>query len=101
VGDIGKKRHILVDTVGLLIHAVVHPADIQDRDGGILVMASLFGPFPFLKKIVRRWRLSGAPIQGGARQSASRGTDYYVHKTLRRGTGVTARLQFNRYYSSV
>ena len=32
----GKKRHILVDTVGLLLHAIVHPADIQDRDGGIL-----------------------------------------------------------------
>jgi DDE family transposase len=30
----GKKRHILVDTLGLLLHAVVHPADIQDRDGG-------------------------------------------------------------------
>jgi hypothetical protein len=29
----GKTRHILVDTVGLLLHAVVHPADIQDRDG--------------------------------------------------------------------
>lgn len=27
----GKKRHILVDTVGLLLHAVVHPAYIQDR----------------------------------------------------------------------
>ncbi|MGH9675461.1 MAG: IS5 family transposase [Candidatus Acidiferrum sp.] len=27
----GKKRHILVDTLGLLLHAIVHPADIQDR----------------------------------------------------------------------
>src|SRR6476619_4990021 len=26
----GKKRHILVDTQGLLIHAIVHAADIQD-----------------------------------------------------------------------
>jgi hypothetical protein len=43
----GKKRHILVDTVGLLLHAIVHPADIQDRDGGVLVMATLFGMFPF------------------------------------------------------
>lgn len=34
-----------------MIHAVVHPADIQDRDGGALVMASLFGAFPFLKKL--------------------------------------------------
>ena len=43
----GKKRHVLVDTLGLLLHAIVHPADIQDRDGGILVMATLFGCFPF------------------------------------------------------
>jgi transposase len=47
----GKKRHILVDTVGLLLHAVVHPADIQDRDGGVLVMATLFGMFPFLRRL--------------------------------------------------
>ena len=39
----GKKRHILVDTLGLLLHAIVHPADIQDRDGGVLVLSTLFG----------------------------------------------------------
>ena len=43
----GKKRHILVDTPGLLMHA----ADIQDRDGGALVMATLFGMYPFLQKL--------------------------------------------------
>jgi transposase len=47
----GKKRHILVDTQGLLLHAVVHPADVQERDGGILVLATLFGRYPFLKKL--------------------------------------------------
>ena len=47
----GKKRHILVDTIGLLLHAIVHPADIQDRDGGILLLSTLFGLFPFLKKL--------------------------------------------------
>jgi transposase len=47
----GKKRHILVDTQGLLMHALVHAADIQDRDGGALVMATLFGAFPFLLKL--------------------------------------------------
>jgi hypothetical protein len=30
-----------------MLHVIVHPADIQDRDGGILVMATLFGMFPF------------------------------------------------------
>ena len=43
----GKKRHILVDTQGLLMHAIVHAADIQDRDGGAMLMATLFGAFPF------------------------------------------------------
>jgi len=47
----GKKRHILVDTEGLLMHAVVHAADIQDRDGGVLVLASMFGLYPFLEKL--------------------------------------------------
>jgi transposase len=47
----GKKRHILVDTLGLLLHAIVHPADIQDRDGGVLVLSTLFGQYPFLLKL--------------------------------------------------
>ena len=46
----GKKRHILVDTIGLLLHAVVHPADIQDRDGGVLLLSTLFGMYPFLAR---------------------------------------------------
>ncbi len=47
----GKKRHILVDTQGLLMHAIVHAADIQDRDGGAMLMATLFGAFPFLTRL--------------------------------------------------
>lgn len=34
-----------------MLHAVVHGADIQDRDGGALVMATLFGLYPFLRKL--------------------------------------------------
>jgi transposase len=34
-----------------LIHAIVHAADIQDRDGGALVMSTLFGMYPFLMKL--------------------------------------------------
>src|SRR6185437_8810096 len=44
----GKKRHLLVDTEGLLLCAIVHAADVQDRDGGVLLMSTLFGLFPFL-----------------------------------------------------
>jgi transposase len=35
----------------LLLHAVVHPGDIQDRDGGILLLSTLFGIHPFLEKL--------------------------------------------------
>jgi hypothetical protein len=35
-----------------LLHAVVHAADVQDRDGGILLLATLFGQFPFLQKLI-------------------------------------------------
>jgi len=31
--------------------AIVHAADIQDRDGGVLLMATLFGMYPFLLKL--------------------------------------------------
>jgi transposase len=47
----GKKRHILVDTQGLLMQAIIHAADIQDRDGGVLLMGALFGLYPFLLKL--------------------------------------------------
>ena len=36
----GRKRHILVDTLGLLMAVKVHAADIQDRDGCKLLFES-------------------------------------------------------------
>lgn len=33
------------------MHAIVHAADIQDRNGGVLLMATLFGLYPFLLKL--------------------------------------------------
>src|ERR1051325_2042839 len=36
----GRKRHILVDTTGLVIRARVHSADVTDRDGAMLVLGA-------------------------------------------------------------
>ena len=47
----GRKRHILVDTNGLLMHVLVHEANIQDHEGGKLLLAPLKGRFPRLKLI--------------------------------------------------
>ncbi len=59
----GKKRHILVDTLGLLLHAIVHPANIQDRDGGILLLATLLGSHPLLKKLFADAAYQGPKFQ--------------------------------------
>ena len=45
----GTKRHLLVDTLGLLLCVVVHPANIQDRDGAKLVLTRAQGLFPKLR----------------------------------------------------
>src|SRR5713226_325627 len=47
----GRKRHILVDTMGLLLLVVVHAASVQDRDGAKLLLAKAKGLFPRLKLI--------------------------------------------------
>ena len=41
----GRKRRILVDTIGLLLIVVVHTANIQDRDGAKLVLEQVKGTF--------------------------------------------------------
>ena len=41
----------MVNTLGLLLAVVVHPADIQDRDGARLVLARLMDRFPRLRVI--------------------------------------------------
>jgi len=110
----GKKRHILVDTQGLLLHALVHSADIQDRNDGVLVMATLFGLYPFLLKLYATaairgrsfsppfakssgkstWRSSSAPIWQRALRSSQamdRRTHHRVAQPmppLGRGMGV-------------
>jgi putative transposase len=64
----GKKRHVLVDTLGLMLHAVVHSAGLQDRDGGVLVMATLFGMFPFLRKLYADTGYQGPKFQAALKR---------------------------------
>src|SRR5262249_18738696 len=47
----GRKRHLVVDTIGLLIACVVHTADIQDEDGARGVLAKAKARFPRLKLV--------------------------------------------------
>jgi putative transposase len=47
----GRKRHILVDTLGLLLKVLVTEADVTDRDGGRWIVTSLGHRFPRLRKV--------------------------------------------------
>ncbi len=54
----GRKRHIVVDTVGLLLAVAVTPASVQDRDGARIVLKRLPGS---AKKLRLLW------VDGGYR----------------------------------
>ncbi|RBY77070.1 IS5 family transposase [Blastococcus sp. TF02-09] len=44
----GRKRHLLVDTNGLLLHRVVHAAGVQDRAGAKLLLTGVHAEHPQL-----------------------------------------------------
>ena len=54
------------------MHAIVHAADIQDRDGGALLMASLFGAFPFLVKLYADGGYQGTELQSAMKRILAR-----------------------------
>ncbi len=47
----GRKRHIVVDILGLILAVVVHKGNIQDRDGGKIVLSKMIGIYPRLELI--------------------------------------------------
>ncbi|MET3616210.1 transposase [Rhizobium aquaticum] len=47
----GRKRHIVVDTLGLMVGLMVHGADIQDRDGAPDLLKAIKHRWPWLKHI--------------------------------------------------
>jgi transposase len=47
----GRKRHIVTDTGGLLVGAIVHEASIQDRDGAPFLLDLIRPAFPWLRHI--------------------------------------------------
>jgi transposase len=47
----GRKRHIITDTIGLMVGLVVHSAGIQDRDGAPNVLKSIRHSHPWLRHV--------------------------------------------------
>ena len=64
----GRKRHILTDTLGLVVGLVVHGADIQDRDGAALVLKSVRHRYPWLRHVFADGGYGGEKLKARLRK---------------------------------
>lgn len=60
----GRKRHAVVETLGLLFGLVVHAADIQDRDGAPKILRSIRHACPWLRHIFADGGYAGPKLRG-------------------------------------
>ena len=79
----GRKRHILVDTMGLLLMVLVHAGDIQERDGAKLLLNKAKGCFTRLRLI---WADAG--YNGKAMIDWVRNTHGWILEIVKRDKGV-------------
>ena len=49
---VGRKRHLLTDSIGMLLAVIVHPASVQDRDGAEPLLRKARRLFPFVGRII-------------------------------------------------
>lgn len=75
----GRKRHILTDTLGLLLVILVHGADIQDRDGAPDVLKAARFRFPWLRHVFADGGYAGEKLR-----SALKGSGEWVIDIIRR-----------------
>jgi transposase len=59
----GRKRHLLTDTLGHLVAALVHPADVQDRDGAPKLLGAIRGAFPWLRHVFADAAYAGGKLE--------------------------------------
>lgn len=59
----GRKRHLVVDTLGLLLAVTVTAASVQDRDGAAEVVARACGKAPTLQRLYTDGAYGGQCVQ--------------------------------------
>lgn len=66
----GRKRHVLVDTLGLILMVMVLPADVQDRDGAKQLLSAFFSQCRSRRRVRHIWAdggYAGALVEWGRR----------------------------------
>jgi hypothetical protein len=69
---LGRKRHILTDTLGLLLAVSVHPASVQDRDGAEALLREARRSFPFLERIIADASYQGQKMEAAVARTGVR-----------------------------
>ena len=59
-----RKRHILTDTIGLPVGMIVHPANVQDRDGAPDLLASVSSLYSWLRHVFADGGYAGDKLKG-------------------------------------
>jgi putative transposase len=78
----GIKRHIVTDTLGLVLEAMVRAANIQDRDGAKKLLLKLKKEFKSLKKVFADQAYAGELIDWVERRCG-----YLLQVVKREGKG--------------
>jgi putative transposase len=105
----GRKRHLLVDTLGVVVKALVHPADIPGRVGARWLLDTLHPTVVTLPRLELIWADAGylGPLQTwvwetfGWRLQIARATGRTRTVAARRPGATTASSRFPRAPTSL
>ncbi len=59
----GRKRHIVTDTLGLMLFVLIHATNIQDRDGACDLIKAIRYRFPWLRHIFADGAYAGQKLR--------------------------------------
>ncbi|MBP1299794.1 IS5 family transposase [Bradyrhizobium elkanii] len=64
----GRKRHIVTDTQGNLLSAIVHPANVQDRDGAPTAVSLACASYPTIAHLFADGGYAGEKLENALRR---------------------------------
>ena len=86
-GITGRKRFLLIDTLGLILALAVLPAHVQDRDGAKSVLGALKAPFGWVSKVWADGGFAGQLVEWVARLRSRRPVELEIVKRAEQATG--------------
>jgi putative transposase len=86
-GITGRKRFLLIDTLGLILALAILPADVQDRDGAKSVLVALKAPFDRVTKVWADGGFAGQLVEWVARLRSRRPVTLEIVKRSDQATG--------------